>query len=77
MAGAGAAYGLVVALCLGTGLGWGLDHWWKSSPWGLLLGAGLGFASGLLQLRRAMLGEGPEPPPSPPTPRGHESESTR
>lgn len=69
MAGMGAAYGLLVALCLGTAAGWALDHWLKSSPWGLLAGVGLGFAAGLLQLRQAMLGEGsqddrPAPPPS-------------
>lgn len=64
MAGMGAAYGLVVAICLGTALGWGLDGWLKSSPWGLLAGIGLGFASGLMLVWQAL--QGPAEDSSPP-----------
>jgi F0F1-type ATP synthase assembly protein I len=49
MAGAGIEF--VVAVGLFAGLGYLADRWLKTSPWLILLGAGLGFAVGL----RAMI----------------------
>jgi F0F1-type ATP synthase assembly protein I len=49
MAGVGIEF--VVAVALFAGIGYAVDRWRGSSPWGLLIGAGLGFAVGL----RAMI----------------------
>jgi F0F1-type ATP synthase assembly protein I len=35
-----------------TILGYYLDAWLRSSPWGVLIGMALGFAAGMLQLLR-------------------------
>lgn len=38
---------LVVSVMVGLGLGYGVDHLLDSSPFGLLIGLGLGFAAGI------------------------------
>ncbi|MEB3197936.1 MAG: AtpZ/AtpI family protein [Candidatus Sericytochromatia bacterium] len=54
MSGFGAAYGLLLSIFLGTGLGYGCDLTFGTSPWGLLLGALAGFAAGLYSLFRSL-----------------------
>ena len=49
---------LVVAVALGTGLGWLIDQGLGSRPWAMLAGVFLGFAAGLLNVWRAMSGMG-------------------
>src|SRR3954468_22302743 len=49
---------LVVAVGLGTGLGWLIDQGLGSRPWAVLVGLLLGFATGLLKVWRAMSGMG-------------------
>jgi ATP synthase protein I len=49
MAGAGIEF--VVAVALFAGIGYAIDRWRGSGPWGVLIGLGLGFAVGL----RAMI----------------------
>jgi ATP synthase protein I len=38
---------------VGAGIGWGLDHWLGTSPWGLIVFVLLGFAAGVLNVMRA------------------------
>jgi len=38
---------LLVAVLVGTGLGYGLDKLFKTAPWLMLVGVGLGFAAGI------------------------------
>jgi F0F1-type ATP synthase assembly protein I len=51
-----ASYALIGAILLFGGIGYGIDRWTSSSPWGLLTGllAGclIGFANLLVSLRR-------------------------
>ncbi len=58
---------LVVSVGLGGALGWAADDRWGSSPWGLMTGVGLGFASGVLTVYRVVRGidtvMGPSPDP--------------
>ena len=49
MAGVGIEF--VVAIALFAGIGYAIDRWRGSSPWGVLIGLGLGFVVGL----RAMI----------------------
>ena len=44
---------LVVAVLVGTGLGYGLDKLLGTRPWMLLLGIGFGFAAGIMNVLRA------------------------
>lgn len=44
---------LVGGVVVGAGIGWGLDHWLGTSPWGLIVFVLLGFAAGILNLMRA------------------------
>jgi ATP synthase protein I len=44
---------LVAGVIVGAGLGWLLDRWLGSSPWGFIVFLLLGFAAGLLNLMRA------------------------
>ena len=59
---------LVVALMVGTGIGWLLDRWWGTEPFLLLLFFFLGAAAGLLNVFRAaremqkQLASAPVPP---------------
>jgi ATP synthase protein I len=44
---------LVGGVVVGAGIGWGLDRWLGTSPWGLIVFVLLGFAAGVLNLMRA------------------------
>ena len=45
---------LVAGVVVGAGLGLLIDHWLKSSPWGLIVFGMLGFAAGVLNVVRAV-----------------------
>ena len=38
---------------VGAGIGWGLDFWLGTTPWGLIVFVLLGFAAGVLNVMRA------------------------
>jgi ATP synthase protein I len=38
---------LAVAVILGTALGYGVDRWFGTSPWGFLIGFFIGLAAGI------------------------------
>jgi ATP synthase protein I len=42
----------VAGIAVGAALGWGIDRWFGTSPWGLMLFLLLGFAAGVLSLLR-------------------------
>jgi ATP synthase protein I len=44
---------LVGGVLVGAGLGWLLDRWLGTTPWGLMLFLLLGFAAGILNVMRA------------------------
>ncbi|MEJ2377175.1 MAG: AtpZ/AtpI family protein [Pseudolabrys sp.] len=44
---------LVGGVLVGAGLGWLLDRWLGTSPWGLIVFLMLGFAAGVLNVMRA------------------------
>ncbi len=44
---------LVGGVVVGAGIGWGLDYWLGTTPWGLIVFVLLGFAAGVLNLMRA------------------------
>lgn len=49
-------------IAVGTGIGWLLDEWLGTSPWGLIIFLLLGFAAGVVNvLRSAGLIQNPEP----------------
>jgi ATP synthase protein I len=48
---AGLAFG--GAVILGDALGYGVDHWLGTSPWGFLLGFFLGLVAGMINVFRA------------------------
>lgn len=43
---------LIVSVLVGTGLGYGLDKFFGTSPWILLVGMGFGFAAGIKAVLR-------------------------
>ncbi|RKQ70972.1 ATP synthase protein I [Litorimonas taeanensis] len=43
---------LIVSVLVGTGLGYGLDKFFETSPWILLVGMGFGFAAGIKAVLR-------------------------
>jgi ATP synthase protein I len=45
---------LVAGVVVGAGLGLLIDHWLKSSPWGLIVLGMLGFAAGVLNVVRSV-----------------------
>ena len=47
---AGAGFEFIVAVALFGGIGYGLDRWLGTEPWLLVVGFGLGFATGLFLL---------------------------
>lgn len=51
MAGVGIEF--VVAIALFAAIGYGIDRWLDSSPWGVLIGLGVGFTVGLRAMIRA------------------------
>jgi ATP synthase protein I len=44
---------LVAGVLVGTGIGWLLDRWLGSSPWGMVVFLLLGFAAGVFNVMRA------------------------
>jgi ATP synthase protein I len=51
---------LVAGVLVGAGLGWLLDRWLGTSPWGLIVFLLLGFAAGVLNVMRAAGVSGPK-----------------
>ncbi len=49
---------LVVAIVVGTGLGWAIDHWLGTKPWAMIALFFLGTAAGMLNVWRAVTGQG-------------------
>ena len=47
-----AAFEAVVAILIASGIGYWVDSRYDTSPWGLLLGTALGFASFVIRLLR-------------------------
>jgi ATP synthase protein I len=47
---------LVVAIGLATALGWAIDHWLGTRPWGIIILFFLGVAAGMLNVYRAVSG---------------------
>ena len=43
---------LVGGVVVGAGIGWGLDYWLGTTPWGLIVFLLLGFAAGVLNVMR-------------------------
>ncbi len=52
-----AATDLVAALVVGTFLGYGIDRFFGSKPWGMIIFFFLGFAAGFLNIYRAQMGQ--------------------
>lgn len=44
---------LVAGVLVGAGIGWLIDHWLETSPWGLMVFLLLGFAAGVLNVMRS------------------------
>lgn len=57
-AAAGAAFEMAGAVGGGCLLGWGVDTWLGSTPWGVLAGAFLGCVAGFLALVRLAVAGG-------------------
>ena len=49
---------LVVAIAVGTGLGWAIDRWFGTKPWGMIVMFFLGVAAGMMNVWRAVTGQG-------------------
>lgn len=49
---------LVVAVIVGAGIGWALDRWLGTRPWGMIILFFLGVAAGLVNVYRAFTGMG-------------------
>src|SRR5262245_32416065 len=47
---------LVVAIGVATALGWAIDHWLGTRPWGIIVLFFLGVAAGMLNVYRAVIG---------------------
>src|ERR1700758_2100788 len=47
---------LVVAIGVATGLGWAIDRWLGTRPWGMVVLFFLGMAAGMLNVYRAVTG---------------------
>jgi ATP synthase protein I len=47
---------LVVAIVVTTGLGWAIDRWFGTRPWGIIVLFFLGVAAGMLNVYRAVAG---------------------
>lgn len=47
---------LVVAIAVATALGWAIDHWFGTRPWGMIVLFFLGVAAGMLNVYRAVAG---------------------
>ena len=44
---------IIVAVLVGMGLGYGLDHLLGTKPWMMLVGVGFGFAAGIMNVMRS------------------------
>ncbi|MDB5100789.1 MAG: putative F0F1-ATPase subunit Ca2+/Mg2+ transporter [Cyanobacteria bacterium RYN_339] len=66
MRGFSAAYGLLVAILVGAGLGFLVDSWTHHGPLALLAGTFLGFGAGLYSLYQAMMADSQSRPPADP-----------
>ena len=51
---AGASYTLVGAIILLGGIGYALDGWLDTAPWGLMVGLGLGIVVGFYELAKTV-----------------------
>ena len=49
---------LVVAVVFGLGVGWAIDRYLGTKPWGMIVFVLLGIAAGMLNVYRAMTGMG-------------------
>jgi ATP synthase protein I len=49
---------LVVAVAVGTAIGWALDRWLGTRPWGMIVFLFLGFGAGIWNVYRALAGMG-------------------
>jgi len=49
---------LLVAVVVGTGIGWAIDRWLGTRPWGMIILFFLGVAAGMLNVWRAVTGAG-------------------
>jgi ATP synthase protein I len=47
---------LVVSVVVTTGLGWAIDRWFGTRPWGMIVLFFLGVAAGMLNVYRAVAG---------------------
>jgi ATP synthase protein I len=47
---------LIVAIVVATGLGWAIDRWFGTRPWGMIVLFFLGVAAGMLNVYRAVAG---------------------
>ncbi|MBV8132970.1 MAG: AtpZ/AtpI family protein [Alphaproteobacteria bacterium] len=47
---------LVVAVVVATGIGWAIDRWLGTRPWGMIVLFFLGVAAGMLNVYRAVTG---------------------
>jgi ATP synthase protein I len=47
---------LVVAVVVATGVGWAIDNWLGTRPWGIIVLFFLGVAAGMLNVYRAVTG---------------------
>jgi ATP synthase protein I len=47
---------LVVAIGVATGLGWAIDRWFGTRPWGIIALFFMGVAAGMLNVYRAVAG---------------------
>ena len=50
-----AAYGLLGSMIAGSAIGYGVDYFLHTSPWGLILGSLFGFAAGLYGVYQALM----------------------
>jgi F0F1-type ATP synthase assembly protein I len=51
---AAASYTLIGAIVLLGGLGYAVDHWLDSAPWGLVIGLALGIVVGFYELAKTV-----------------------
>jgi ATP synthase protein I len=49
---------LVVAVAIATAIGWGIDRWLGTRPWGMIALFFMGVAAGMLNVYRAVTGVG-------------------
>jgi ATP synthase protein I len=59
---------LVVAVVVATAIGWAIDRWLETRPWGMIVLFFMGVAAGMLNVYRAVTGTGGavgyRPPPA-------------